>query len=371
MFLRKLSLINFKNYSQAEIFTDSGVNAFVGGNGEGKTNLLDAIHYLSICKSYFNAIDIQNIKKEEEFFVVQGIFELNDVEENISCSFKRGQKKVFRRNQKEYDRLADHVGMLPVVMISPVDGILISGGSEERRKFIDSIISQFDRKYLEDLIGYTRIIMQRNAYLKQLSKSSSPDHETLSIWDDQLISLGKNIHAARLEFIEGLIPVFRYYYDFLSGRKETVELIYDSQLNTEDFHALLQRAEEKDRFLQYTTVGPHKDDLIFLINNMPVKRFASQGQQKSFLIALKLAQFEYISRKKGLKPILLLDDIFEKLDDFRVSKLMELVSTNNFGQIFITDTHAERLLEIFRKIGVEIRSFPVKDGEVVVNSLIN
>lgn len=367
MFLKKLSLLNFKNYADAEIFPDHGVNAFVGDNGEGKTNLLDSIHYLSICKSYFNPIDSQNIRQGEEFFVIQGSFDMSGREEGVYCGLKRGQRKIFKRNQKEYERLADHVGLYPVVMVSPTDTNLISGGSEERRKFPDSIISQFDRNYLESLINYSRILMQRNAYLKQYTTAKGNSSETLRVWDDQLIAFGEKIYSARKEFISELTPVFRFYYNYLSGKKEVVDIRYESQLNKGNFQQMLNEAEERDSYLQFTSVGPHKDDLIFSINNMPVKRIASQGQQKSFLIALKLAQFEYVSKKKGIKPILLLDDIFDKLDDFRVGKLMELVSNDNFGQIFITDTHPERLLEIFRGMDVPIKSFPVKEGEIKEN----
>ena len=365
MHLKKLSLINFKNYIEGTIEPDAGVNAFVGNNGEGKTNLLDAIHYLSICKSYFNAIDSQNIRQEEEYFLIQGIFELENNEEKISCGLKRGQKKVFKKNQNEYERLADHIGLLPVVMISPTDTNLIIGGSDERRKFPDSIISQFARNFLEDLIIYSRALMQRNTYLKRAAISRAFDLESLELWNDQLIIPGERIYKSRLQFVSELIPIFRYYYNFISDEKESVDIRYESHLHDGDFKTALSESTERDRILQYTSVGPHKDDLVFIINGFPVKRYASQGQQKSFLIALKLAQFEYVSRKKGLKPILLLDDIFDKLDDNRVGKLMELVSKDNFGQIFITDTHPERLLSIFREIGVEIRMFPVKNGSLI------
>lgn len=364
MHLKKLSLLNFKNYREAGIDFDEGVNAFVGGNGEGKTNLLDAIHYLSLCKSYFNAIDGQNIKQHEEFFILQGVFDLDGIDENISCGLKRGQKKTFKRNQKEYNRLSEHIGLLPVVMISPTDTNLITDGSEERRKFPDSIISQFDRNFLEDLISYSRALMQRNTYLKRAAQSRSFDLDALEIWNEQLTNSGVRIHAARQRFIKDLIPIFRYYYNFIAGEKESVDIRYESHLNDGDFITLLNESTERDRILQYTSVGPHKDDLIFIINGFPVKRYASQGQQKSFLIALKLAHFNFVSKQKGIKPILLLDDIFDKLDDDRVGKLMELVSQDNFGQIFITDTHPERLLSIFENIGVAIRSFPVKEGEV-------
>ena len=365
MHLKKLSLINFKNYCEAGIDLDAGVNAFVGGNGEGKTNLLDAIHYLSLCKSYFNAIDGQNIKQQEDFFILQGAFELDGIEENVSCGLKRGQKKIFKRNQKEYDRLADHIGLLPVVMISPTDTNLITDGSDERRKFPDSIISQFDRNFLEDLITYSRALMQRNTYLKMAAQSRSFDLDSLEIWNEQLVITGLRIHASRQRFILDLIPIFRYYYNFISSERETVDIRYESHLNDGDFKTSLAESTDRDRILQYTSVGPHKDDLVFIINGFPVKRFASQGQQKSFLIALKLAHFDFVSKQKGLKPVLLLDDIFDKLDDDRVGKLMELVSKDNFGQIFITDTHPERLLSIFENIGVGIRSFPVKEGKIV------
>ena len=364
MHLKKLSLLNFKNYREAGIDFDEGVNAFVGGNGEGKTNLLDAIHYLSLCKSYFNAIDGQNIKQHEEFFILQGVFDLDGIDENISCGLKRGQKKTFKRNQKEYNRLSEHIGLLPVVMISPTDTNLITDGSEERRKFPDSIISQFDRNFLEDLISYSRALMQRNTYLKRAAQSRSFDLDALEIWNEQLTNSGVRIHAARQKFIKNLIPIFRYYYNFIAGEKESVDIRYESHLNDGDFKTLLSESTDRDRILQYTSVGPHKDDLVFIINGFPVKRYASQGQQKSFLIALKLAHFNFVSKQKGIKPILLLDDIFDKLDDDRVGKLMELVSQDNFGQIFITDTHPERLLSIFENIGVAIKSFPVRDGEL-------
>ncbi len=364
MHLRKLNLINFKNYPEAEIELVEGVNAFVGGNGEGKTNLLDAIHYLSLCKSYFNPVDSQNIRHEEEFFFVQGLFDLDSAEENISCSLKRGQKKVFKRNQKEYERLSGHIGLLPVVMISPTDSNLITGGSDERRRFIDSIISQFDGRYLDELIVYSNVIVQRNAYLKQSARSGVFDYEIVQLWDLQLVRSGTIIHRVRKKFIDEIAPVFNEYYAYISGGKESVGIQYDSHLNHNDFALALEESQSRDKILQYTSVGPHKDDLVFTINGFPVKRFASQGQQKSFLIALKLAQFEFVSRKKSMKPVLLLDDIFDKLDDERVSKLMDLVSRDNFGQIFITDTHPVRLVSIFKEMNVPIHVLPVKQGSI-------
>jgi DNA replication and repair protein RecF len=368
MFLEKLSLLNFKNYSGAELIFSDGVNAFVGDNGEGKTNLLDAIHYLSLCKSYFNPADSQNIKHDAEFFTVQGIYGVVDGFENIYCGLKRAGRKIFKRNGKEYERLAEHIGLLPVVMISPVDGMLITEGSEERRKFIDSIISQFDRLYLEDLINYNKVLSQRNALLKQFANSRMYDADSLEIWNEQLISLGEKIYEKRLAFVNECLPIFKKHYESISGGKENVSVVYESHLHKGNFRNVLNAALEKDRLLQFTTTGIHKDDLLLNIGEYPVKRFASQGQQKSFLIALKLAQFDFMKEIKKQKPILLLDDIFDKLDDQRVRHLMELVSHENFGQIFITDTHPERVKKIFEKINVPLRTFLVEGGSVTMRN---
>jgi DNA replication and repair protein RecF len=364
MYLQKLSLLNFKNYEESEFSFSEHVNAFVGGNGEGKTNLLDAIHYLSMCKSYFNPIDTQNIRHEGDFFLVQGVFMHGDKEENIYCGLKRNQRKIFKRNQKEYERLAEHIGLLPVVMISPTDTGLITEGSEERRKFIDSIISQFDKNYLDDLIHYNKIVSQRNALLKQFAQARRFDETSLEIWDEQLIVLSEKIYDRRLDFVNKFLPIVRNYYQFISKGREEVSVLYESHLHKGNFSNVLKAALEKDRVMQFTTVGIHKDELVFTLEGHPAKRFASQGQQKSFLIALKLAQFDFIKEIKNLKPVLLLDDIFDKLDDLRVKRLMELVSKDNFGQIFITDAHPERVKKIFEEINTELRTFVVKNGTV-------
>lgn len=369
MYLESLSIINFKNYPSAEVTLHPQVNAFVGNNGEGKTNLLDAIHYLSLCKSYFNASDAGAIRHGNDFFVLQGVFQFDDRKEAISCGIKRGQKKIFKRNQKEYDKLSEHIGLVPVVMISPTDSGLITEGSEERRRFIDSLLSQLDADYLGELIQYNKLLSQRNAYLKQSYVRRNFDELTLQIWDDQLIASGEIIYKKRIDFVGQFIPVFDQFYRFISEDKEQVSLEYQSQLHDGSFRSLLENSLEKDRHLQYTTHGPHKDDLLFLIGGHPVKRFASQGQQKSYLVALKLAQFELFRRNRGMKPILLLDDIFDKLDDRRVARLMEMVSNDDFGQIFITDTHPERIRKIFEEIGVEIRCFPVGNGEVLAEEV--
>jgi len=364
MYLKEISLINFKNYSEASLQFDAGVNFFTGDNGEGKTNLLDAIHYLSLCKSYFNPIESQNIRHDQDFFVLQGTFELKDNEESIYCGLKRNQRKIFKRNKKEYDRLAEHIGLLPVVVISPTDANLITDGSEERRKFIDSIIAQYDRLYLDDLITYNRVISQRNALLKLFFKTRRFDEASLMIWDEQMIPLAQNIYEKRKAFIEEFIPIFSKYYLFISDGKEQVDIRYQSDLNEGSFFDTLKDALERDRQMQYSTVGVHKDDLIFTIGDHPVKRFASQGQQKSFLTSLKLAQFDFIKEIKQVKPILLLDDIFDKLDDNRVKKLMELVSHHNFGQIFITDTHPKRIQAIFSEIEVPVKTFTIQTANV-------
>lgn len=363
MYLTSLSLINFKNHADATLLFSKNVNCFTGKNGSGKTNLLDAIYYLSLTKSYFNNIDSQLIKHNEQMFVLQGDFSNGELEEKIFCGLKQNQKKQFKRNQKDYQRLSDHIGLLPVVMISPVDHNLITEGSEERRKFIDSIISQTDKGYLEDLISYNKLLAQRNALLKQLSKENISDLTTLEIWNEQLAPVGERIFAKRRSFLEEFIPVFKRYYNFLSNNNESVDIAYLSHLNDANLLKLLAENIRKDLILEYTTKGIHKDDLDFIIEEHAVKKVGSQGQQKTFLIALKLAQFNFLSSAKNLKPILLLDDIFDKLDESRVTKLMELISLETFGQIFITDTHAERLKEIFNSIKVPIKLFNVVNGK--------
>lgn len=363
MQLERLSLFNFKNYLQADVEPDRAYNAFVGNNGEGKTNLLDAIHYLALCKSYFNPVDSQNIRDEEDACMVQGRFTIDGREESVSCGIRRGQKKVFRRNNNEYDRLAEHIGLIPVVMVAPTDTRLITDGSDERRRFLDGIIAQYDRAYLDNLMSYNRVLAQRNALLKQDAKGKM-DISMLELFDDQLIPLGKKIHSTRKAFIGELVPVFREYYGFIAGGKEETDIIYDSHLDEEDFRDGLERCRDRDRFAQFTTFGIHKDELEFHIASRPVKKFASQGQQKSFLVALKLAQFDFMRDVLKVKPLLLLDDIFDKLDDLRVARLMELVSDDHFGQLFITDTHPERIRQVFRSIGRDIRCFMVENGSV-------
>ncbi|WP_133557160.1 DNA replication/repair protein RecF [Pedobacter duraquae] len=364
MWLKNITLLNFKNYSDADIRFSKTVNAFVGNNGAGKTNLLDAIHYLCLCKGYFNPIDTQQIKTSEDLFLIQGDFERKEKQEKITCGVKRNQKKQFKRNKKEYDKLANHIGLFPLVMISPYDTTLILDGSEERRRFMDNVISQTDAQYLDELILYNKHLLNRNALFKQIAVTRKYDPALLEIFDEQLISSGKKIFEKRKQFMLDFIPLFNHYYHFLTDNQEEVTLQYASQLNETSFEDLLKQSIEKDKVLERTTTGIHKDDLIFTITDMALKKFGSQGQQKSFLIALKLAQYAYLQKHKGFKPLLLLDDIFDKLDDSRVHKLMEMVSHHDFGQIFITDTGKERVLNIFNSIKVDVTLFEVDKGSI-------
>ncbi len=361
MFLKNISLINFKNFEQLDLEFCRKINCFSGRNGSGKTNLMDAVYYLSMCKSFFNAVDSQNIMHGKDFFVIQGTYSRLEEDENIYCGVKRNTKKQFRRNKKDYSRLSDHIGLLPVVMVSPGDSVLITGGSEERRKFMNGVISQYDKLYLEDLIKYNQALTQRNALLKDFARKGYYDAESLDIWTQQLIEPGNRIFNKRVEFLEKLLPIFQYYYDFVSKGKEMVGLIYDSQLSASGFENLFEKSLEKDRILQYTTTGIHKDDLQFLLGDNPIKRDGSQGQQKTYLVALKLAQFDFMKRINGFNPILLFDDVFDKLDDVRVKQIVKLVSANHFGQIFITDTSRERLETILKGIDIEYRLFDIEN----------
>ena len=348
MFLKNISVLNYKNFSEANFDFDAKINCFVGKNGIGKTNILDAIYHLANGKSYFNPLAVQNIKHGEEFFVVDGEFKKNNRTEQILCSLKKGQKKILKRNSKLYEKLSDHIGFIPLVIISPADRDLIVEGSETRRKFMDSVISQLDNSYLQELIQYQKIISQRNALLKYFALNHVFENDTLSIYNEQLNNLGQLIFNKRQHFLVDFIPIFNKYHQEITNSSETVQLIYQSDLFEKDTITLLEENLSKDRVLQYTSVGVHKDDLSFEIDNYPIKKFGSQGQQKSFLIALKLAQFDFVKKQSGEKPILLFDDIFDKLDEFRVSKIIEMVNNEEFGQLFISDTHPERTEDIVK-----------------------
>ncbi|WP_369048656.1 DNA replication/repair protein RecF [Tenacibaculum sp. UWU-22] len=346
MYLQKLSLVNFKNIENKTFDFQEKINCFIGNNGVGKTNILDAIYYLSFAKSYFNPIAVQNIHHNANFFVVEGNYILNNREEKIVCSLKRGQKKVLKRNGKAYEKFSEHIGQLPLVIISPADRNLITEGSEVRRKFIDGVISQQNTSYLVDLIAYNKTLTQRNALLKYFALNRTFDQLNLNIYNEQLINFGERIYKERKKFLENFTVIFNAKHQTISAKKELVNLDYKSQLHTQSFNDLLESNLEKDKILQYTSVGIHKDDLNFEIDSYPIKKFGSQGQQKSYLIALKLAQFEFIKQQSNIMPILLLDDIFDKLDHHRVSHLIDLVNNDEFGQIFITDTHIDRTEEV-------------------------
>ena len=333
-----------------DIELDKKINCMVGPNGVGKTNVLDAVYHLSFGKSYFNPVSTQNIKHDEDFFVIEGEFEKNEREEKIVCSLKRGAKKVIKRNGKAYDRLSDHIGLLPLVIISPADRDLIIEGSDTRRKFIDGVISQSDKEYLQDLLKYNKVLAQRNSLLKYFAANHTFNKDTLAVYNEQLEDYGTRIFDKRVAFLEAFIPIFKEQYIAISGGHEEVSLNYESKLLNEGLLALLEKSVEKDKALQYTSVGIHKDDLGFEISGHPIKKFGSQGQQKSFLIALKFAQFQFIKARSKTTPILLLDDIFDKLDEHRVSHIVALVNNENFGQIFISDTHAERTEEVVKQI---------------------
>jgi DNA replication and repair protein RecF len=365
MYIRDLSVVNYKNLAQADLHFSAKLNCFIGKNGVGKTNILDCIYYLSFCKSYFNLPDHQNLRHNEDFFVLQGKYEIQDQQEDIYCGFKTGHKKKFRRGKKEYERLSDHLGLIPLVMISPSDSILIQGGSEERRRFMDSVISQYDRPYLDLLLRYNRALLQRNNLLKNFAANNIFDRDSLEIWDEQMILNGEKIHRKRKEFINDLLPVFQRYYEYISEKHETVKLEYQSQLNNGDFRALISESIPKDRILQYSSTGIHKDDLDLKIGDYPIKRLGSQGQNKTYLISLKFAQYDFIRSINKTDPILLLDDIFDKLDSSRVEKIVNLVSENSFGQIFITDTNREHLDSIVKEAGAtDYRIFLVTDGQI-------
>ena len=366
MRIEEISIVNFKNINEVNVQFSSKLNCFIGKNGAGKTNMLDAIYYLSFCKSFFNASDQLNVRHNETYFMLNGTYKRMESLETISCGLQQGQKKQFKRNTKPYKKLQEHIGLLPLVMISPSDTELILGGSDERRKFMDGVISQYNQNYLADLLRYNKALAQRNNLLKQFAANRYFDQDLLAIWDEQLVEYGTRIHEQRTMFVKKLIPVFQRYYSFISQGNEQVDLKHHSNLYQSSLKELLADALAKDRAVQHTTVGIHKDDLLLLLGEHPIKKLGSQGQMKTYLVALKMAQFEFIKEISGLKPILLLDDIFDKLDQFRVGQIVATVAGEQFGQIFITDTNREHLDSIIRKIETDYRIFNVENGNVAL-----
>lgn len=365
MFLKDLHIINYKSIRSTDIVLSPGINCFVGDNGAGKTNLLDAVYYLAFCKSFNGTADIQNITHDNSFFVLQGNFMRNGEPEQVYCGYKKNQKKQFKRNKKEYERLADHIGLIPMVIVSPNDDMLITEGAEERRKYMDGVISQYDRNYLYSLMRYNRLLQQRNALLKQWRDNGAGDESLLEIITQQMGAVGSVIFDVRTRFVQSLLPVFNHYYKLLSGDAEMVGMNYKSGLQRYALADGLAQCRQRDIALGYTSRGIHKDELELEIGGYPIKKVGSQGQKKSFLIALKLAQYDFLAKHNGFNPILLLDDIFDKLDLKRGSNLISLVAHNSFGQIFITDTNRAHLESVVSQTGKEYRFFEVANGDIM------
>jgi DNA replication and repair protein RecF len=364
MYLNKLTLTNFKNYNDASCSMHSKLNCFVGNNGEGKTNLLDAIYYTCMCKSYFSATDIHSIRQGEDYMLIKAELYRNNKEEEILCGLQSNKKKQFRRNKKEYQRLNDHIGLFPIVMVSPADIQLITEGSDERRKYINSVISQYHKVYLDNIIHYNRILTQRNKTLKEFQSGSS-QAELLDIYDEQMVGLGTEIYKERLEFINKFTPIFNSYYNLISGGKEQVELVYQSQITGNNYAELLHQSRKRDLAIQYSTVGIHKDDLILNLSKTNIRLIGSQGQQKTYLVAMKLAQFDFLKSVSETIPLLLLDDIFDKFDAGRVRQILKLVASEAFGQIFITHTNLDRMNAILEELDIDHKLFQVSNGEIV------
>ena len=360
MYLKQLSLVNFKNLTQEELQLGRSINCFVGDNGTCKTNIIDAVYYLSMCKSALAMSDRQCVRHGENFFVVEGDYESADGRhERIACTYSTGAAKVFKRNGKAYERLADHVGLIPAVIVSPADSVLISDAAEERRRYLNSFISQYDKEYLAAVMRYNSTLAMRNSLLK-----TSSDEVMLQIYDMQLAASAEKIHAMRQQTIEQLRPIVAEFYALLSGDREKVEAEYRSELNDKPLEALLLDARERDLINGFTTVGIHRDDITFRIGGYPLRKYGSQGQQKSFIIALKLAQYRILAEKSGRKPILLLDDVFDKLDEGRVGELIRLVAGEEFGQIFITDCSGERMQRLLDRAECDYKLFNVAYGKV-------
>lgn len=363
MILKHLSILNYKNLSEVDITLSPGLNCFIGHNGMGKTNILDAIYFMSMCKSSTTNQDQMVVKHDEEFMVLQGGYEReNGDEEDIYCGLKRGQKKTFRRSKKPYKKLAEHIGLIPVVLVSPADQMLIMGGSEERRRFIDMMISQCDASYLEALVRYNKALQQRNVLLKM---EEEPDEDLLSLWEEAMAQEGETIYEKRRDYIERFVPSFQKYYELISEGRELVGLDYTSHGSRGPLLQTIQRDRHKDRAVGYSLHGIHKDDIEMTLGGFPMKREGSQGQNKTYLIALKLAQFEFLSKTGShTTPLLLLDDIFDKLDAQRVEQIVKLVSELNFGQTFITDTNRDHLDSILQTTNHDYRLFLVENGAI-------
>ena len=363
MILEKLSIINYKNIEHADLSFSPKMNCFVGNNGVGKTNILDAIYYLSFCKSSLNFIDTQNIRHEADFFVLQGSYtDEENKKENIYCGLKRQHKKVFKRNDKEYSKLSEHIGKIPLVIVSPNDIDMIIGTSEERRKFLDMVISQYDSDYLYEEIRYRKALKQRNTLLKQ---DTPIDEDFILSFEMVMADAGDKIYRKRKAFLDMFIPIFQKEFSQLCDAEEEVSLCYKTNWEEGNMLHVFQCNRQRDSIVGFTLCGVHRDDLEMSLGGYKIRMEGSQGQTKTYLVALKLAQFEFIKQKKKSTPILLLDDIFDKLDATRVEKILNLVSKDTFGQIFITDTNRNYISEIIEKTRTEAKIFEVRGGEIV------
>lgn len=371
MFLENIHLINFKNYEEADFTFSEGINSLVGKNGSGKTNLLDAIYYLCFTKSAFNAIDSQNIKHNEQFFAIRGSIVREGEINELVCSLKPGQKKRIRLNKRDLERNSDLIGRFPAVLIAPNDSSIITEGSDMRRKFFDGILSQLSGSYLRNLLQYNHALKQRNQTLKSFAERRVMDSDLLDTYDHILAETGTIIYQKRLEFLNTFTPLLNQHYAFISNDMEQVTCQYNSEMENRDFFMLLKENRQRDMMVQRTSKGIHRDDMVFNINGYPLKKFGSQGQQKSFLIALKLAQFDIIEQDSGVKPLLLLDDIFDKLDDDRIHKLLQLIDEAFFRQVFITDARPERTMQFLKQIESDKKIFDIEDGQIMRERLFS
>ena len=360
MFIEKIYLQNFKNHADLELKFSHKINFIAGLNGSGKTNLLDAIHYISLTKSAFNSQDALNIKDSLDFYAIQAWIKSHDDQQyQVLCSQSRGQKKNIKVNKQNYERLHEHIGRFPLVMITPFDNDLVREGSEGRRKFFDTMISQVDQNYLTLLMKYNHYLKQRNGLLKLCAEQFRTDHALIAIYDHELLAIGQGIYETRQKFIEEFKPVFQHFYQLIAQDKEMPSFEYQSQVALGEYELKYKAALQKDLILQRTTMGVHKDDFIFTLNALPLKTHGSQGQQKSYVIALKLANYEIIKRKKGFLPFLLLDDIFEKLDEERIAQLLHIVCGKGFGQLFITDARVETSEKFFANMTSDLSIFKI------------
>lgn len=363
MYLETLRLINFKNYQNIVFNFNEEINCLVGENGVGKTNVLDAIYYLSLAKSSFNISDNQVIQHGQSYFSILGKFQKDDKFYDVKCKSILNNKKSMSINDREYERIKDHIGLFPVVLISPNDTDIIRGISENRRKFVDGVIAQIDKEYLDNLLKYNHTLKQRNSLLKSTENISQVDYDLIDTFDQSLLKTGKKIHVFRRKFIDRFLPILQRLYSDISDHKENIEIQYRSDLENSDFKKLLKDSLIKDILLHRTSSGIHRDDYLLKIDGYPMKKFASQGQQKSLIVSLKIAQFEIMREESGFKPILLMDDVFDKLDDQRIEKIMNLVAGHTFGQIFVTDARPERTLSIFESIDSGINIYQIHDGK--------